>query len=381
MRLLRESIIDELKLVDSVKYEDLSLSNHHFSDEAQVKLTGDNVYNLGRINNEEAIGYNRLKERAANPDENWSIAHDNVFDQMLAEYFLQKRGEVKASNKLVQDFANKFENDGKNLNPLVKNESGGDRTLGEHYARMTWDKDDQPELPPYNLEALMDLDIAINKQLHNKRGFLSQELKQLDNLDVDIPDFFDLNDVRKPVDLYVKDKLTKIVEELFEARNKVEKYMSRQELLAYDQVMMSYLSHENLLPKLRREIYKDFNQFEQQSQMVNHALESEESIGKQFGKTRNKQEIFNRDVQDEDSYFKMLAYAGMLEKRRRNRRKETLDDMSIFAGFEAFDQWYIDHLLQQAKQKPRPIDHEALKYKSPLQRAAHGRFMTPEEKG
>lgn len=199
-----------------------------------MKLTGDNVYNLNRINNEEAIGYNRLKERAANPEENWATAHDNVFDQMLAEYFLQKRGDVKASNQMVQDFSNKFETEGKNFNPYIKNETGGARTLGEHYARMTWNKDDQPELPEYNLEALMDLDTAVNKQLHNKRGFLSQELKKLDQMTVDIPEYYDLNDVRKPVDLYVKDKLSKIVEELFEARNKVEKYMSRQELVAYD---------------------------------------------------------------------------------------------------------------------------------------------------
>lgn len=144
---------------------------------------------------------------------------------------------------------------------------------------------------------------------------------------------------------------------------------------------MSYLAHENLLPKLRREIYKDLNQFEQQSQMVNHTVESDGSLSKQFGKMRSRQEVFNRDVQNEDSYYKMLAYAGMLEKKRRNRRKATLDDMSIFAGFEAFDQFYIDHLLNEAKNEPRPIDTEALKYKSPLQKAAVGRYMTPKEKG
>jgi hypothetical protein len=37
-----------------------------------------------------------------------------------------------------------------------------------------------------------------------------------------------------PADLYVKTLLEKIIEQLFEARRKLEKYLSRQELIAYD---------------------------------------------------------------------------------------------------------------------------------------------------
>jgi hypothetical protein len=105
----------------------------------------------------------------------------------------------------------------------------------------------------------MDLDMAVNRQLHNKKGFLSEELKQIDNEDLEIPDYFPINDVRKPVQEYIKDKLNEIINQLFEGRNKVEKYMSRQELLAYDEVLLSHLKHESLYPKLKRELYKDFN--------------------------------------------------------------------------------------------------------------------------
>jgi len=37
-----------------------------------------------------------------------------------------------------------------------------------------------------------------------------------------VPSYFDVWDVRKPAELYVKDKLLEIIDELFDARKKVE---------------------------------------------------------------------------------------------------------------------------------------------------------------
>jgi hypothetical protein len=130
---------------------------------------------------------------------------------------------------------------------------------------MTYNKDDRPELVQSNLPALMELDMALNRQLHNKKGFLSAELRGLDDEELEIPEWFPINDVRKPAHVYVEDSLREIMDELFEGRARVEKYMSRNELVAYDEVLMEYLRHKNLMPKLKREIYKDFNQFEQQN--------------------------------------------------------------------------------------------------------------------
>lgn len=49
-------------------------------------------YNLEKVNNTEAIGFDKLQERFNNIENNKEIAHDNVFDQLLADYFLKKRG-------------------------------------------------------------------------------------------------------------------------------------------------------------------------------------------------------------------------------------------------------------------------------------------------
>jgi hypothetical protein len=66
--------------------------------------------------------------------------------------------------------------------------------------------------------------------------------------------------VRKPAHLYVSDKLHEVIDQLFEARNKVEKYLTRRELEAYDQELAQHLKHNFLADKLKREIYKDYNE-------------------------------------------------------------------------------------------------------------------------
>jgi len=51
------------------------------------------------------------------------LAHETVFDKLLADYFLGKRGEYKESNKLLKDLADVFEdkNLGKStLSPMEK---------------------------------------------------------------------------------------------------------------------------------------------------------------------------------------------------------------------------------------------------------------------
>ena len=107
--------------------------------------------------------------------------------------------------------------------------------------------------------------MAINRHMHKNLGGLSPELRELANEDVEIPEYYEINDVRKPVDRHVKDVLKTVIEELFNARSELEKTMSRRELLAYDQVMTKNLKYDVLMPKLKREIYKEFNLFEQQN--------------------------------------------------------------------------------------------------------------------
>lgn len=140
------------------------------------------------------------------------------------------------------------------------------------------------------------------------------------DLDLDIPEYFPVNDVRKPVDLYVMETLREIVHALFESRREIEKQMTRAELLTYDGVLSSFLQYENLMPKLKREIAKDLNMFDQQNEMVDHAHDDVGSSKRQLVKTRNKQSLFSKDVLNEDAYYKLLAYTASLQKKRADNK-------------------------------------------------------------
>jgi len=158
------------------------------------------------------------------------MAHETVFDKMLADYFLQKRADHKKSNALLEDIEKLFgTKEGKVHSyddlpaghPVATAEElqGGAAagTIGSHYLRQTWNKEETPTLMPYNLPALMQLDVAVNRQLHNNRsGFSGQvragmEIADEHGASSDIPAYFPINDVRKPADVHVKETLEKIL--------------------------------------------------------------------------------------------------------------------------------------------------------------------------
>lgn len=109
MRILRENIIDELKLTDSAKKDDFVYEKSLYSImQENMNYNLESQYNLDDLNNEQAIGYQNLEARAADTANNQSLAHESTFDKMMAEYFLDKRGEYKKGNKLLQDLEKVF---------------------------------------------------------------------------------------------------------------------------------------------------------------------------------------------------------------------------------------------------------------------------------
>jgi hypothetical protein len=120
MKTLRERIMDELKLDEGTniaEFEYLSL----YEDSNIKEHDPESKYNLSHLNNDQAIGYRNLEERARNSSENKEIAHESVFDEMLADYFLQKRGEYKKGNKLMSDLEAQFDAKTEHGHPLADN--------------------------------------------------------------------------------------------------------------------------------------------------------------------------------------------------------------------------------------------------------------------
>ena len=218
IKTLRERVMSELRMDEEASLSEFTWTKlPEFTGEDPTQTFDvEGRYNMGHLNNENAIGYNNLEGRAANIDQNNAVAHETAFDAMLADFFLQKRGDYKKGNQLQADLEAFFDEQltAKNLKSKKPLEHGhpatahGDNhSLGFHYMSQTVGKEDTLEFIPQNLGALFELDIAVNKRLNNNKSGLSKELRSLESTDCIIPEYFDKNDVRKPANIYVQEKL------------------------------------------------------------------------------------------------------------------------------------------------------------------------------
>jgi len=100
-----------------------------------------------------------------------------------------------------------------------------------------------------NFKDLMDLDTAYSRAVQKGKNGLSDTLRRLsitetdnpDWLSTQVPDYFDEADVRKPPRQVVDDIMRRLIAEAFDVRFKMEKKMSRKELLAFDRVLAKQL--------------------------------------------------------------------------------------------------------------------------------------------
>ena len=105
----------------------------------------------------------------------------------------------------------------------------------------------------------MEIDKIASRAMQKNKNGLSDSLREISIDETDheawhmtqIPEYFDEFDARKPANIYVQDKLQGIIQEAFDVRRKLEKKMSRRELIAFDRVLVRYLRKDNLDPLLR----------------------------------------------------------------------------------------------------------------------------------
>ena len=50
---------------------------------------------------EKSVGYDNLMERLVSPDKAEELSNNNVFDEMLSEYFIDKRKQVTSAKSLL----------------------------------------------------------------------------------------------------------------------------------------------------------------------------------------------------------------------------------------------------------------------------------------
>lgn len=114
-------------------------------------------------------------------------------------------------------------------------------------------KETSYHLEPTNFRRLMNLDIAASTAMQDDRNGMADQLRAVRHGDVEnpmyealtqVPEYYDLMDVRKPADDYVSDKLMVLINELFSIRGELEKNMNRRELASFDKVFAKYLQKE-----------------------------------------------------------------------------------------------------------------------------------------
>lgn len=176
----------------------------------------------------------------------------------------------------------------------------------------------------------MDLDNATARAIQKNKCGLSDELRKLNIKDTEdpdhyltqIPEYFEHSDVRKPADVLVNDVLKEIIQECFDYRNKLEKDMSRRELLAFDKTMEKYLTHENLSKKLRYEVKRLFNELDQGNSLIEHAKAREADVmnaeSKRNPELMMSQRDYNKNMNNEDSQYKLMAYDSLRELKAEN---------------------------------------------------------------
>lgn len=120
-----------------------------------------------------------------------------------------------------------------------------------------------------------------------------------------------------PADVYIQRRFDSVLYEVFEGRRKLEKYLSRADLLAYDQVLARYLKKDIIIEKIRREAYFDYNVLSQAGQELDQIEDKKNSDEIQGMKMRNHQLSFSQVIKNEDAIYKFIAYTGVLEKNRR----------------------------------------------------------------
>ena len=167
-------------------------------------------------------------------------------------------------------------------------------------------------------------------------------------------------DVRNPPENYVTKKLQDVVKESFETRQKLEKNMSRRELVAFDKVLSKFLQPENLLRRLEASIQEDYSLVFQGRQLVEQKDQGKSSREAQLYKEPNDQRRFNKSIKNEDALYKQLAFGAIVEQQYKEiintHHPITHKDKEIQVSPYTFERWYLKQLQSEVHREPRHID-------------------------
>lgn len=247
-------------------------------------------------------------------------------------------------------------------------------------------------LAPSDFRNLMDLDNATARAIQKNKCGLSDELRKINIKDTEdpnhyltqIPEYYEHSDVRKPAEVLVNDVLKDIIQECFNYRNKLEKDMSRRELLAFDKTLEKYLTHENLSKKLRYEVTRLFNELDQGNAIIEHGKATNDDAlnaeAKRNPELKMSQRDYNKTLKNEDAQYKLMAFDSLRELRAENFEEFEQEDLEMKFNYEnSFEDFYRTELETDIRRQPQKINSDDFKPKKSWEKVPEDKVYRNEE--
>ena len=198
-----------------------------------------------------------------------------------------------------------------------------------------------------------------------------------------MPEHFDLMDVRLKPEKYIQNKLQQVVDEAFEARRKLERNMSRRELIAFDKVLAKYLEPKNLMKRLSASVEEDYSAVFQGRQVAEHNKNQESTQEFDIVSEPNMQRKFNKSIKDEDAIYKGLAMSTMMEVKIKEQMENPdyvdYKDKEAMVNPFTFERFYLNQLNRDSLNEPRPINPADFEPKK-IDPTAPKEYLTPRQR-
>lgn len=294
---LIHNVVNELglsKLTDNVlSYEELIPLNPK-----DTYAYSNDVANKNNLNHimQNALGYDNLVERLQQPEKSDELAQKNFAEQLLAEYYIDKRKDYKASKDLLKaldkefkstDYMDQTKRIGQDLNhqfakrskPNFIKEADG---LSE-FGNANYNGQVYPEMFMEDNAKLIKLGDDTNLAMFGDTQGVAESLAKYKQEAENWPDILPKFDVRRKPKQWVEEKLNDVLSELFTAREHIEqnvdvttpgyngknrqkifdRHLSRNELKTFDKNLAKHLNKENMIMRLLHELDKEFSELNQ----------------------------------------------------------------------------------------------------------------------
>lgn len=311
---LKENVVEEIGLT---KFTDNARSYNQLFPVNERNLHGyaNDIANKNNLNHimKNAVGYDRIIERLQAPENSSELAHENLAEKLLGEYYIDKRKDYKASKEMLEVLNQNYNSHAfYDQNKRI----GGDlnKQMGK-FATNSHSKDgfsdfdglakrsrQNVELFPEDMHKLIDLGNSTNLAIQGDTQGIAESLLRASEEGKNWPDRFSKFDKRRTPKEWVEEKLENILNELFSARERIEKnvevhsgiggskgkkmvldrIMTRNELKAFDKELIKNLNKDEMIMRLLYELDKEYAEMNQ--------LRSDSKFKEQSELNRNIQE-------------------------------------------------------------------------------------------